>query len=109
MIRVSDARMSGTAYGTCVLHVAPEASAGGPLLYVQDVDFIVLDVESKSLHLEVSDKELENRMANTPIPQPKATSGYEKLYVDHVLQADQGCDLDFLVGSRGHAVPRESH
>ena len=109
MIRVSDARMSGTAYGTCVLHVAPEASAGGPLLYVQEGDFIELDVESKSLHLDVSDEELERRKANTPIPQSKATSGYEKLYVDHVLQADKGCDFDFLVGSRGHAVPRESH
>jgi L-arabonate dehydrase len=109
MIRISDARMSGTAYGTVVLHVAPEASAGGPLLYVQDGDYIELDVAAGSLHHDISDEELERRKENTPIPQSSATGGYEKLYVDHVLQADEGCDLDFLVGSRGHAVPRESH
>ena len=109
MIRISDARMSGTAYGTCVLHVSPEASAGGPLLYVKDGDFIELDVEAKTLTLDVSDEELAKRRKTTPVPQPKATGGYEKLYADTVLQADEGCDLDFLVGCRGHVVPRESH
>ena len=109
MIRVSDARMSGTAYGTVVLHAVPEAAAGGPLALVRDGDMIELDVPARRLHLEVSDDELaERRRAWTP-PQAPMPGGYQNLYFDHVLQADRGCDLDFLVGKRGAAVPRESH
>jgi dihydroxy-acid dehydratase len=109
MVRVSDARMSGTAYGTVVLHVAPEAAAGGPLALVRTGDPIELDVEARRLHLDVDDAELARRRAGwTPPPLPMA-SGYQRLYVDHVLQADEGADLDFLRGCRGHAVPRESH
>ena len=109
MVRISDARMSGTAYGTVVLHSAPEAAAGGPLALVKTGDMIELDVAGRRLHLEVSDAELaERRKGWTPPPAPMP-SGYQKLYVDHVLQADKGADLDFLVGSRGAGVPRESH
>ena len=109
MVRISDARMSGTAYGTVVLHVAPEAAAGGPLAAVRDGDWIELDCEAGRLHLDIPDAELADRMA-APAPQPKhLDGGYQKLYVDHVLQADEGCDLDFLVGCRGSAVPRHSH
>jgi L-arabonate dehydrase len=109
MVRISDARMSGTAYGTVVLHVTPEAAAGGPLAAVQDGDWIELDSDAGTLHLDISDAELERRMANHVPPQPPAGGGYQRLYVDHVLQADEGCDLDFLVGCRGAAVPRHSH
>ena len=109
MVRVSDARMSGTAYGTVVLHSCPEAAAGGPLALVQDGDMIELDVESRRLHLDVSDEELAKRKANWKAPEPAMTSGYQKIYVDHVLQASEGADLDFLQGCRGAAIPRESH
>ncbi len=109
MVRISDARMSGTAYGTVVLHTSPEAAAGGPLALVRDGDMIELDVAGRRLHLEVSDEELaERRNAWTPPPPPMA-GGYQKLYYEHVLQADQGADLDFLVGNRGAEIPRESH
>jgi L-arabonate dehydrase len=109
MVRISDARMSGTAYGTVVLHVTPEAAAGGPLAAVQDGDWIELDCDAGTLHLDISDAELERRMAqHVPLPPPSG-GGYQRLYVDHVLQADEGCDLDFLVGCRGAAVPRHSH
>jgi dihydroxy-acid dehydratase len=108
MVRISDARMSGTAYGTVVLHTSPEAAAGGPLALVQNGDMIELDVASRRLHLEVSDDELALRRANwTPPPPP--SRGYQKLYVEHVQQAHLGADLDFLVGNSGAAVPRESH
>jgi dihydroxy-acid dehydratase len=108
MVRISDARMSGTAFGTVVLHVAPEAAAGGPLALVQDGDLIELDVAARKLQLLVSDEELAKRRANwTPLPE--TTSGYVGLYRRHVMQADKGADLDFLVGCRGDAVPRESH
>ncbi|MCH8196605.1 MAG: dihydroxy-acid dehydratase [Proteobacteria bacterium] len=109
MVRISDARMSGTAYGTVVLHVTPEAAAGGPLALVQEGDMITLDVAERRLEIEVSDQELEARRAAWSPPPPPMTGGYQKLYFDHVLQADRGCDLDFLVGGRGAAVPRESH
>jgi dihydroxyacid dehydratase/phosphogluconate dehydratase len=109
MVRISDARMSGTAYGTVVLHSAPEAAAGGPLALVKNGDMIELDVPSRRLHLEVSDAELAERRKRWAPPAPAMESGYQKLYIDHVLQADKGADLDFLVGSRGAAVPRESH
>jgi len=109
MVRVSDARMSGTAYGTCVLHVAPEAAAGGPLALVRDGDIIALDVEARTLTLEVEAAALERRRADWTPPADAMTGGYQSLYVRHVMGADQGADLDFLIGCRGHAVPRESH
>ncbi|HEX3139044.1 MAG TPA: dihydroxy-acid dehydratase, partial [Rhizobacter sp.] len=109
MVRISDARMSGTAYGTVLLHVAPEAAAGGPLALVQDGDWIEIDVAGRRLHLDVADDELAARRARWK-PEPVAMrNGYQGLYVERVMQADQGADLDFLVGCRGHAVPRESH
>ena len=109
MVRISDARMSGTAYGTVVLHTAPEAAAGGPLAVVRSGDTITLDVPNRSLHLHISDEDLAERLAGWTAPTPPLQSGYWKLYVDHVLQADQGVDLDFLVGKRGAFVPRDNH
>jgi L-arabonate dehydrase len=109
MVRISDARMSGTAYGTVVLHTAPEAAAGGPLALVQNGDLITLDVPKRSLHLHVDDAELERRRAGWQPPEPRLSSGYWKLYVDHVLQADEGADLDFLRGQRGAFVPKDNH
>ena len=108
MVRISDARMSGTAYGTVVLHAAPEAAAGGPLAIVQDGDMIELDVPKRSLKLLVDDGEIQRRLKDWKAP-ALPSGGYKKLYVSHVNQADQGCDLDFLVGCRGAEVPRESH
>jgi len=109
MVRISDARMSGTAYGTVVLHVAPEAAAGGPLAVVREGDWIELDCHEGRLHLDISDEELAGRLADVaPVPQ-LITSGYARLYLDHVMQADEGCDFDFLVGCRGSAVPKHSH
>jgi L-arabonate dehydrase len=109
MIRISDARMSGTAYGTVVLHVAPEATVGGPLALVKNGDMITLDVNARSLHLHVGDEELAVRRAAWSPPKPHAARGYQKLYVDHVLQADRGVDFDFLVGRSGSPVPRDNH
>ncbi len=109
MVRISDARMSGTAYGTVVLHTAPEAAAGGPLAAVRNGDMIELDVAGRRLHLDVSDAELASRMKDWKPPEPPLQSGYWKLYIDHVLQADQGADLDFLVGKRGAFVPKDNH
>ena len=109
MVRISDARMSGTAYGTVVLHTAPEAAAGGPLALVQSGDLITLDVAGRSLHLHVDDAELERRRAAWTPPTPPLDSGYWKLYIDHVLQADEGADLDFLRGRRGAFVPKDNH
>ena len=109
MVRISDARMSGTAYGTVVLHVAPEAAAGGPLALVQEGDLVELDVAARKLHLHVSDKELARRRAAWQPPAPAMTRGYTRLYVDHVNQANDGCDLDFLVGKSGAAVARDNH
>ncbi|MBD8604482.1 MULTISPECIES: IlvD/Edd family dehydratase [unclassified Pseudomonas] len=110
MVRISDARMSGTAYGTVVLHVAPEAAAGGPLAVVREGDFIELDCASGRLHLDISDSELQARLADWQAPaQSLLVGGYRQLYIDHVMQADQGCDFDFLVGCRGSEVPRHSH
>ncbi|MCW5661551.1 MAG: dihydroxy-acid dehydratase [Burkholderiaceae bacterium] len=109
MVRISDARMSGTAYGTVVLHTAPEAAAGGPLALVQNGDLVELDVPKRRLHLHVSDEELARRRAAWKPPTPRLSSGYWKLYIDHVLQADEGADLDFLVGQRGAFVPKDNH
>ena len=109
MVRISDARMSGTAYGTVVLHTSPEAAAGGTLALVRDGDMIELDVAGRGLHLEVSDEELERRRTEWLPPTGPIDRGYYKLYTDHVLQADTGADLDFLVGNSGAPVPRESH
>ena len=109
MVRISDARMSGTAYGTVVLHVAPEAAAGGPLALVRTGDMIEVDVEGRSLHLEVSGEELEVRKRTWEPMELESNRGYVRLYIEHVNQADEGCDLDFLVGGSGAAVPRESH
>jgi L-arabonate dehydrase len=109
MVRVSDARMSGTAYGTVVLHTAPEAAAGGPLAVVQNGDLITLDVAGRSLHLHVDEAELARRLAAWVKPAPALDSGYWKLYIDHVLQADEGADLDFLRGMRGAFVPKDNH
>jgi dihydroxy-acid dehydratase len=109
MVRISDARMSGTAYGTVVLHTAPEAAAGGPLALVENGDMIELDVGSRRLHLDVSDEELARRRADWEPAAPPQDRGYANLYVEHVNQADAGCDLDFLVGGSGAPVPRESH
>jgi L-arabonate dehydrase len=109
MVRVSDARMSGTAYGTTVLHTAPEAAAGGALAIVQNGDLITLDVAGRSLHLHVSDEEIARRLKDWKPEAPRLTSGYWKLYTDTVLQADEGCDLDFLRGQRGAFVPRDNH
>jgi dihydroxy-acid dehydratase len=109
MVRISDARMSGTAYGTVVLHVCPEAAIGGPLALVREGDFIELDVEARRLHLDVSDDELARRRGEWRAPTPRPASGYVHMYVSHVQQADKGADLDFLRGCRGHGIPRESH
>lgn len=111
MVRIGDARMSGTAYGTVVLHVAPEAAAGGPLAFVRTEDIITPDVENRSLHMHISDEELQSR---TESPASEAayaepTCGWARLYVDHVMQADSGADLDFLGGSTRAEVSRESH
>jgi dihydroxyacid dehydratase/phosphogluconate dehydratase len=109
MVRISDARMSGTAYGTVVLHTTPEAAVGGPLALVADGDMIELDVDGRRLHLAVDEAELARRRARWTPPKPAMEGGYQSLYVERVLQADRGADLDFLVGCRGAAVPRESH
>jgi dihydroxy-acid dehydratase len=111
MVRISDGRMSGTAYGTIILHVSPEAAAGGPLALVQTGDIIVLDVPARSLTMEVSLKELEKRVPSVATTSAYAapTRGWSKLYIDHVQGADTGADLDFLIGSSGAKVSRESH
>ena len=111
MVRICDGRMSGTAYGTVVLHVAPEAAAGGPLAVVQTGDFIVLDVAARTLKIDISDEELAKRTPNTATTQAFASPdrGWQKLYIDHVMQADTGADNDFLTGGSGSEVLRESH
>ena len=111
MVRICDGRMSGTAYGTVVLHVAPEAAAGGPLAVVQTGDVIVLDVAARTLNIDISDEELAKRIPNTATTQAFASPdrGWQKLYIDHVMQADTGADNDFLTGGSGSEVLRESH
>jgi dihydroxyacid dehydratase/phosphogluconate dehydratase len=107
LVRISDARMSGTAYGTVVLHVAPEAAAGGPLSLVRTGDTIALDVGRRTLEVEADD--FAGRTPPASFQVPSHQRGWARLYVEHVLQADRGADLDFLVGSSGAGVPRESH
>jgi dihydroxy-acid dehydratase len=111
MVRICDGRMSGTAYGTVVLHVTPEAAAGGPLAIVQTGDYIELDVRGRRLTIDVPQEELDKRVPNAATVDGYAAPrrGWERLYVDHVMQADTGADLDFLVGSSGDMVSRESH
>ncbi|MGB0664651.1 MAG: L-arabinonate dehydratase [Pontibacterium sp.] len=109
MIRISDARMSGTAYGTVVLHSTPEAAVGGPLAVVQNGDMIELDMPNRRLHLDISDDELAERLAQWQPPAPPPESGYIKLFHDHIQGADTGADFDFLKGCRGSAVPKDSH
>ncbi|WP_246338701.1 IlvD/Edd family dehydratase [Amycolatopsis endophytica] len=109
MVRICDGRMSGTGYGTVVLHVTPESAAGGPLALVRTGDLVTLDVTARTLNVEVTDEELTARREVWPAPETAYTSGYTWLYTQHVLQADQGADFDFLRGSRGHSVPRDSH
>ncbi|MEP7330979.1 MAG: IlvD/Edd family dehydratase [Terracoccus sp.] len=108
MVRVTDARMSGTAYGTCVLHVAPEAAAGGPLALVHSGDLVELDAPGRRLNVLVSDEELARRASEWSAPKPRSTRGWTRLYVDHVTQADTGADLDFLVGGSGDTPDRPS-
>jgi dihydroxy-acid dehydratase len=111
MVRISDARMSGTAYGTVILHVSPEAAAGGPLGLVRDGDLITLDVPSRVLSVNVSDQDMATRTPSQASIDAYAAPqrGWAKLYIEHVTQADQGADLDFLIGSSGDRVERESH
>ena len=109
MVRISDARMSGTGYGTCVLHVAPEAAIGGPIALVRTGDLIRLDAQGRQLELMVDDATLAQRRAEWVAPKPSADRGWVRLYIEHVMGADRGADLDFLVGASGDAVPRHSH
>ncbi|MEI2387413.1 L-arabinonate dehydratase [Breoghania sp. JC706] len=110
MVRISDARMSGTAYGTVILHVSPEAAAGGPLAIVRSGDMIEIDVEARSLHLDLPDEEIAARLAEWRAPEgPPERGGYTRLYYDNVEGADTGADFVFLKGRRGREVPRDSH
>lgn len=109
MIRISDGRMSGTAYGTVFLHVAPEAAIGGTLALVKNGDYIIVDVENRKLQLDVSEVELAERRRHWEASHPKVERGYVKLYIDHVMQADKGADMDFLVGKSGSEVPEDNH
>src|SRR5471030_1596931 len=103
MLRISDARMSGTSYGACILHVAPESFVGGPLAFVETGDEIEIDVDKRSINLHVSDAELARRKAKWKQPPPKYPRGYGAMFTDHIGQADQGCDFDFLAA--GGATP----
>lgn len=109
MVRISDGRMSGTAYGTVVLHISPESAIGGTLALVKDGDFIELDVAQRRLHLDVSDEELKRRRAAWSPPPPHTNRGYVRIYLEHVQQADQGADLDILIGKSGSLVKGDLH
>lgn len=109
IVRISDGRMSGTAYGTVVLHISPESSIGGTFALVKDGDMIELDVKNRRLHLDVSDDELKKRKALWVVPSPHTKRGYVKIYLDHVQQADKGADLDILVGKSGSEVKGDLH
>ena len=105
MVRISDARMSGTHYGSCVVHVAPEAAVGGPLALVKTGDTITLDLEARTLNLDISETEFASRrLAFTP-PPSRFERGYARLYLEHVTQADKGCDFDFLMGNASTPEP----
>ena len=108
MVRISDARMSGTSYGTVILHICPESAIGGPLAAVRTGDTISLDVPGRRLDLEVDEEEIARRLAEEPKPLVRPARGYQQLYVDHVLQADEGADFDFLVGVERAGIPRRS-
>ena len=109
MVRISDGRMSGTAYGTVVLHISPESSIGGNLALVKNGDIIELDVENRRLHIDVTDEELKKRKSEWISPEPHSERGYVKLYLDHIQQADKGADFDILVGKSGSEVKRDLH
>ena len=109
VVRISDGRMSGTAYGTVVLHISPESSIGGTLAIVKDGDMIELDVPNRKLHLDISDEEIKKRKAQWIPPKPHTERGYVKLYLDHVQQADKGADLDILIGKSGSVVKGDLH
>ena len=108
MVRISDARMSGTAYGTVVLHISPEAATGGTLALVRQGDIIELDVEARLLHLDITDEELAKAKGRMGAAAAANAGGYQKLYYDHVQQAHLGADMDFLVGRRGAEVRKRS-
>ena len=109
MVRISDGRMSGTAYGTVVLHVSPESAIGGMLALVKDGDWIELDVAGRRLHLDVPEEELKKRASAFVMEWPDKERGYVGLYRQHVLQAHEGADFDFLRGGSGPEVSRDSH
>lgn len=109
MVRASDTRMSGMAFGTVVLHTAPEAAAGGPLAIVQTGDFIELDVEGRTLHLDIPDAQIKSRLVAWQLSVPAPKDGYAQLYHEKVMGPDTGADFDFLVGCRGNDVARESY
>jgi dihydroxy-acid dehydratase len=109
LVRISDGRMSGTAYGTVVLHVSPEAAIGGNFALVENGDFIELDVAGRRIHLDVADDILKQRRQKWQQPQPVTNRGYVNMYIKHVQQADQGADFDFLTGKSGSEVSRDSH
>ena len=109
MVRISDARMSGTAYGTVLLHTSPEAAVGGPLALAKTGDMIELNVPNRTINILVSEEEMAKRKAAWVAPKPKFNRGWSKLYYETVQQAHLGADLDFLVGSSGHEIPRHSH
>jgi dihydroxy-acid dehydratase len=111
MVRICDGRMSGTAYGTVILHVAPESAAGGPLSKIKSGDIIELDVAARTINVKLSDADLAARSVSTETENAYAEPGrgWQRMYIDHVMQADTGADLDFLIGSSGSDVTRESH
>jgi dihydroxyacid dehydratase/phosphogluconate dehydratase len=108
MVRISDGRMSGTSYGACILHVAPESYVGGPLAFVQTGDEIEIDVDARRIHLHVSDEELARRRATWKPPAPHYVRGYGAMFSTHIGQADEGCDFDFLAG-KGQIAEPEIH
>ena len=104
MVRLSDARMSGTSYGACILHVAPEAFVGGPLALIETGDVIELDVPNRSLNVKISDEEMASRKAAWQAPAPRYERGYGYMFAKHIQQADKGCDFDFLLTEFGAPV-----
>ena len=109
MIRISDARMSGTSYGACILHVSPESYVGGPLALVQTGDMVTVDVPARSIRMEVSDAELARRRAALPAPKPRYERGYGWMFSRHIKQANEGCDFDFLETEFGKPVDGAGH